>query len=349
MSISFNQTILKEVFDEEIVRFKIGPGAPNRLKQLLDYIDNLENGQLTKQQLLWIINQINFSTSADIVAYCLQNYYDENDINESLYSSGIERTAAYFNDIPCEPTHPTHPNETKAEYIESVLFRCFSNYMIKKGYRAKDIYRCMIRFGCIYNPRSNAIVKLFNNLSSGYFLRSANLDQGSEYEFTDRNMFSGQGNAIKFTSNIVSQITSSSFTDVGGQPFLLTIDYGNLDRLDARPYAYILPTLFYMRDHRVNDFQGVKLRIIREQQDEKRRMQQQQQNLEKWMEMRMQLGTQGGERRQTRKVKATKILKKSKNITNITNLNLTNNKKIRHLRNKSRQERDRRKSKKSKK
>ena len=345
MSISFNKTILKEVFDEEIVRFRIGPGASNRLKQLLDYIDNmLENGQLTQQQLLWIINQINFSTSADIVAYCLQSYYDENDINESLYSSGIERTAAYFNDIPCEPTHPTHPNETKAEYIESVLFRCFSNYMIKKGYRAKDIYRCMIRFGCIYNPRSNAIVKLFNNLSNGYFLRSANLDQGSEYGFTDRNMFSGQGNAINFSSSIVSQITSSSFTDVGGQPFLLTIDYGNLNRLDARPYAYILPTLFYMRDHRVNDFQGVKLRIMREQQDEKRRMQQQQ-NLEKWMEMRTQLGTQGGERRQTRKVKATKILKKSKNITN---LNLTNNKKIRHLRNKSRQERYRKKSKQNK-
>ena len=344
MSIRFDKTKLKEVFDEEIVRFRIGPGASNRLKQLLNYIDNmLENGQLTQQQLLWIINQINFSTSADIVAYCLQSYYDENDINESLYSSGIERTAAYFNDIPCEPTH--HANETKAEYIESVLFHCFSNYMIPKGYRAKDIYRCMIRFGCIYNPRSNAIVKLFNNLSNGYFLRSANLDQGSEYGFTDRNMFSGQGNAINFSSSIVSQITSSSFTDVGGQPFLLTIDYGNLNHLDARPYAYILPTLFFMRDHRVNDFQGVKLRIMREQQGkqqgEQQRRMQQQQNLEKWMEMRTQLGTQGGEKRQTRKVQAIKIVKKSKNIT-------TYNKKIRHLRNKSRQRRYRKKSKQNK-
>lgn len=329
MSLHFNKNALKEVYDEEIRRFGIGTNATNRIKQLLDRVDNMMGdgqNQLTQQQLLSIMHETNTLTSADVVAYCLQSYYDQDEVSESLYSSGIERTAAFFNNVPCEPAHPTHPSETKTEYIESVLFRCFSNYMIAKGYRAKDIYRCMIRFGCMFNPRSNIIVKLFNNLSNGYFLRSENLEEGSEYGFADRNAFTGQGKTIHFTSMIYSRITSSSFSNVSAQPFMLSIDYGNVMMLDARPYAYILPTLLYMSTNRVGDYEGIKRRVMQEGVEQRQKIQQRQQEIQqrqqekqaelgRWLEARTQgfLQAGGGSgKRKSKKNRKTKHKNKSR-------------------------------------
>jgi hypothetical protein len=336
MSLSFNKDILKEVYDEEISRFKISPGANNRIKQFLEDIMRITNDgrdRSSQQQLLQVANIMNTFTSADIVAYCLQLYYDEGDTSESLYSSGIERTSAYFDTIQCEPPHPTYIGESKPEYIETVMFRCFSNYVTKKGYRARDIYRFMIRFGCISNAMSsvNIIRQVFTLLSKNdYYLRSGNLDEGSEHGYTDRNILTGNGKIINLTSSLYSQITDRSYTDVGGQPFLLTIDYGNLDRLDAHPYAYVLPTLFYMRDNRVNDYEGTKRIVIREfleRQQEEIRLQeerrQQQHYANEWMKSRMQLGTQGGGSGRARKIKS----KKSRKIKM--------NKKVHSSRNKS--------------
>jgi len=337
MSLVFNKNTLKEVYDEEISRFKISPGANNRIKQFLEQdimrMTNDGRDQLTQQQLLWAVNIMNTFTSADIVTYCLQLYYDgeEGDASESLYSSGIERTSAYFDTIQCEPPHPTYVGESKPEYIETVMFRCFSKYIINKGYRARDIYRFMIRFGCIFNAMSsvNIIRQVFTLLSKNdYYLRSGNLDEGSEHGYTDRNIFTGNGKIINLTSSLYSQITDRSYTDVGGQPFLLTIDYGNLDRLDAHPYAYVLPTLFYMRDNRVNDYEGTKRIVIREyleRRQEERRLQeerqQQQHYAKEWMKSRMQLGTQGGGGGRVR-VRAIKI--KSKKNKRMINKNKSN-------------------------
>ena len=272
----FDKDILKQAYEEELRHFGIRSNGTNAIKQLLDQIDEM-TGQgrnpLTQEQLLSVIAQTNMFTTADIVAYCLQSYYDqggEDEVSESLYSSGIERTSAYFDNAPCLPAHSDEV--PKVDYIEKVLFKCFSSYMIKKGYReVMDIYRYMIRFGCILNPRSNIIVLLFNNLSNIYYLRSANLDEGSEYGYTDRNMFTGE--LTNLSSKMYSQITTSSFYDVSGQPFMLTIDYGNIITLDAHPYAVVLQALFYMRDKRVNDYERTKIRIMRgdierEQQEE---------------------------------------------------------------------------------
>jgi hypothetical protein len=322
MSLRFNKDTLKEVYHEEITHFKISPGANNRIKEFLEqYIMRMTNdgrNQLTQPQILWTMNYMNTFTSADIVAYCLQLYYDgdEGDASESLYSSGIERTSAYFDTIQCEPPHPTYVGESKPEYIETVMFRCFSKYIINKGYRARDIYRFMIRFGCISNAMSsvNIIRQVFTLLSKNdYYLRSGNLDEGSEHGYADRNIFTGNGKIINLTSSLYSQITDRSYTDVGGQPFLLTIDYGNLDRLDAHPYAYVLPTLFYMRDNRVNDYEETKRIVIQEdleQRQEEIRLQeerrQQQHYANEWMKSRMQLGTKGGGKVRARKIKSKK-------------------------------------------
>jgi len=324
MSLGFNKNTLKEVYDEEIGHFKISPGANNRIKQFLEQdimrMTNDGRDQLTQQQLLWAVNIMNTFTSADIVTYCLQLYYDGEggDASESLYSSGIERTSAYFDTIQCEPPHPTYVGESKPEYIETVMFRCFSNYVTKKGYRARDIYRFMIRFGCISNAMSslNIIMQVFTLLSKNdYYLRSGNLDEGSEHGYADRNIFTGNGKIINFTSSLYSQITSRSFKDVSGQPFLLTINYGNLDRLDAHPYAYVLPTLFYMRDNRVNDYEGTKRIVIREDLER----QQEQHYAKEWMKSRMQLGTQGGGRLRVRAIKI-----KSKKNKRMINKNKSN-------------------------
>lgn len=311
MSLRFDKNDLEEAYKEELRDFGIGPGATNRIKQLLDQVSEIigeDQTQLTEKQLSSVVNQMNMLTTADIVAYCLQSYYDQDQVDESLYSSGIERTTAYFNDTPCEPAHKEE--QSKVDYIETVLFRCFSNYMIKKGYRAKDIYRYMIRFGCIFNPRSNIIVQLFNNLSNRYYLQSANLEEGSEYGYADRNMFTGERKSVNVSSRMYSQITTSSFQNVSGQPFILTIDYGNIATLDARPYAYVLSTLFYMRDNRVSDYDGTKRMLI--EQDLKRR-QEQKEYVNRWMEARMQLGTQGGGRRKSRKNVNINMKNKNKN------------------------------------
>ena len=341
MSLRFDKNTLKQAYEEELSYFRIGPNAPNRIKQLLDQVSEIigEEGQnqLTQKQLSSVINQTNMLTTADIVAYCLQSYYDQDQTDESLYSSGIERTTAYFNDTPCEPAHIEE--EDKVDYIEMVLFRCFSNYMIKKGYRAKDIYRYMIRFGCIFNPRSNIIVQLFNNLSNRYYLRSANLEEGSEYGYTDRNMFTGERKLVNVSSRMYSQITTSSFENVSGQPFMLTIDYGNITTLDARPYAYVLQALFYMRDNRVSNYEGTKMRIMREdiqrqqrqQQEIQQQRQQKQQELDRWLEARTQGflqaggGNGGGGSNKRRKSK--------KNI----NINMKNKNKSRYRRRRERQ------------
>ena len=315
MSLRFEKNTLKQAYDEELRDFGIGPNAPNRIKQLLDQVSEIigeGQNKLTQNQLLSVINQTNMLTTADIVAYCLQSYYDQDQLEESLYSSGIERTTAYFNDAPCEPAHKEE--EDKVEYIETVLFRCFSNYMIKKGYRAKDIYRYMIRFGCIFNPRSNIIVQLFNNLSNRYYLRSANLEEGSEYGYTDRNMFTGERKLVNVSSRMYSQITTSSFENVSGQPFILTIDYGNIATLDARPYAYVLQALFYMRDNRVGDYEGTKMRLMREDVQRQRRQQQKQEELDRWLEARTQGFLQaGGNGRGNGR--GSRIRKSKKNIT----------------------------------
>jgi hypothetical protein len=329
MSLRFDKNTLKQAYEEELSYFRIGPNAPNRIKQLLDQVSEIigeGQNQLTQKQLSSVINQTNMLTTADIVAYCLQSYYDQDQIDESLYSSGIERTTAYFNDTPCEPAHIEE--EDKVDYIETVLFRCFSNYMIKKGYRAKDIYRYMIRFGCIFNPRSNIIVQLFNNLSNRYYLRSANLEEGSEYGYTDRNMFTGERKLVNVSSRMYSQITTSSFQNVSGQPFMLTIDYGNITTLDARPYAYVLQALFYMRDNRVSNYEGTKMRLMqediqrrqRQQQEIQQQRQQKQQELDRWLEARtqgfLQAGGNGGgniKRRKSRKNVNINMKNKNKN------------------------------------
>ena len=329
MSLRFDKNDLKQAYEEELSYFRIGPNAPNRIKQLLDQVSEIigeGQNQLTQKQLSSVINQTNMLTTADIVAYCLQIYYDQDQVDESLYSSGIERTTAYFNDTPCEPAN--NEEQSKVNYIETVLFRCFSNYMIKKGYRAKDIYRYMIRFGCIFNPRSNIIVQLFNNLSNRYYLRSANLEEGSQYGYTDRNMFTGERKLVNVSSRMYSQITTSSFENVSGQPFMLTIDYGNLDRLDARPYAYVLQALFYMRDNRVSDYEGTKMRLMqediqrqqrqqRQQQEIQQQRQQKQQELDRWLEARtqgfLQAGGNGGGNKRRKSKKNININMKNKN------------------------------------
>lgn len=340
----FDENILKQAYEEELRHFGIRSNGTNAIKQLLDQIGSREVTPVTQKQ---VTDRMNMFTTADIVAYCLQSYYDQRDefdINESLYSSGIERTSAYFNDDPCLPAH--NDELPKVEYIENVLFKCFSPYMITKGYRAMDIYRYMIRFGCILNPRSNIFVLLFNNLSNRYYLRSANLDEGSEHGFTDKNMFTGQRNVVNLSSRMQSQITRSDFLNVAGQPFMLTIDYGNIITLDARPYAYVLQALFYMRDNNVSDYEGTKIRIIQEAEEKAaeeqreevqqgrnllRKQLQQQQVTKNWLESRSLFGNQGGGRE--RRIKSKKYKK------------VKVNKKTHYSRNKSRRHRQRRKSK----
>ena len=333
----FNKDLFKQVFDEECSRHLIREGGVNRVKILLEDVDRMSrrgDTQLTAKQQQIVINKMNELTTDDTYIYCLQSYYDlsPEEVTESFYSSGIERTAAYFNKTGCEPAYS---GEGKQDYIETVLFRCFSDFFISKGTKPNDIYRFFIRFGCIFNPRANIIVLLFNILSNNeYFLRSGNLDEGSEYGYTDQNIFSEQGSSeqgsseqgsseqesseqgsseqgsseqgfrdVNFTSRMMLQITTSSFTNVAGQPFMMNIDYGSIITLDAHPYAFVLPTLFYMRDRRVNDYEGTKRRFIqiqRRQQEEQRR---QQENMEGWMEARMQLGSQGGGRKKSKKYK----------------------------------------------
>jgi hypothetical protein len=322
MSLRFDKDTLKEVYDEEIRRFGIGPGARNRLQQFLEVdlmrITNDGRTQLTQEQLLPLIHQMNTFTTADIVAYCLQLYYNDNDVTESLYSSGIERTTAYFDTVRCEPSHPTYPGESKPEYIETVLFNCFSKYITKKGYRARDIYRFIIRFGCIFNVLSsiNIVIRAFTLLSNNNFF----LQSGESGTDSDRNVFTGSGKTVILTSNLYSQIVSSSLDSVSG-PFLLKVNYGNLDRLDARPYAYVLSTLFYMRDNRVNDYEGTRLRIMQEADQARQKQRQKQQDLEKWMEWRMNSmhGTQGGKKGIRIKSKKNKKTKNSKNTYHFRN------------------------------
>ena len=342
----FDKDILKQAYEEELRHFGIRSNGTNAIKQLLDQIGS--STPVTQKQ---VIDRMNMFTTTDIVAYCLQSYYDQRerehdeefDINESLYSSGIERTSAYFDDTPCLPAYSDEV--TKVDYIENVLFKCFSHYMITKGYRARDIYSYMIRFGCILNPRSNIFVLLFNNLSNDYFLRSPNLDEGSEYGYTDRNMFTGQRKVVNLSSKMYSQITRSSYYNVTGQPFILTIDYGNIITLDARPYAYILQALFYMRDNNVSDYEGTKIRIIQEAEEEeaevqRENLQKQREQLRKqlrekqvtenWFKSRLLFGNQGGGRERRIKSKKNKKVKV--------------NKKTHYSRNKSRRHRRRRKS-----
>jgi hypothetical protein len=50
---------------------------------------------------------------------------------------------------------------------------------------------------------------------------------------------------------------------------MMDIDYGNIYTLDARPYAFMLPTLFYMRDHNSSDYEGTKTIIMRRQEEQR--------------------------------------------------------------------------------
>jgi hypothetical protein len=173
-------------------------------------------------------------------------------------------------------------------------------------------------------------VQLFNNLSNRYYLRSANLEEGSEYGYTDRNMFTGERKLVNVSSRMYSQITTSSFENVSGQPFMLTIDYGNITTLDARPYAYVLQALFYMRDNRVSDYEGTKMRIMREDIQRQQRQQQEiQEELDRWLEARTQGFLQaGGNGRGSNKRRKSK-----KNI----NINMKNKNKSRYRRRRERQ------------
>ena len=320
---NFDKNILKQAYDEEVRFFGIGPGATNRIKQFVDQVSEMIGTgiQLTPQQLSLVMTQMNMFTTRDIVAYCLQSYYDQSQEDEqgqlegqedkgnvndtlydSLYTSGIERTAAYFDDARCKPTY--NPSYSILEYIETVLFRCFSNYTIPKGYKAKNIYRLFIRFGCIFNPRSNIIVHLFNNLSNGYYLRSINLDsENEEPRYIDRNIFTGQKNVVHFKTKMNSKITTA-FSD-NLEVFMMDIDYGNIYTLDARPYAFMLPTLFYMRDHNSSDYEGTKMMIMRRQEEQR------QEESADWYGT-SNYARQGGARKKSKKNKNIKNKNKSK-------------------------------------
>jgi hypothetical protein len=307
---NFDKNILEQAYDEEVRFFGIGPGATNRIKQFVDQVSEMIGTgiQLTPQQLSLVMTQMNMFTTRDIVAYCLQSYYDQSEEDEqgrldtlydSLYTSGIERTAAYFDDARCKPTY--NPSYSILEYIETVLFRCFSNYTIPKGYKAKDIYRLFIRFGCIFNPRSNIIVHLFNNLSNGYYLRSINLDsENEEPRYIDRNIFTGQKKVVHFKSKMNSKITTAVSDNL--EVFMMDIDYGNIYTLDARPYAFMLPTLFYMRDHNSSDYEGTKMMIMRRQEEQRQEKKRQEYSDMDWYGM-GNYARQGGARKKSKKYK----------------------------------------------
>ena len=123
-------------------------------------------------------------------------------------------------------------------------------------------------------------------------------------------MFTGERKLVNVSSRMYSQITTSSYENVSGQPFILTIDYGNITTLDARPYAYVLQTLFYMRDNRVVDYEGTKMRLM---QEDIQRQQKQKEYVYRWMESRMQLVTQGGGRRKSKKNIIINMKNKNKN------------------------------------
>ena len=315
---NFDKNILKQAYDEEVRFFGIGPGATNRIKQFVDQVSEIIGTgiQLTPQQLSLVMTQMNMFTTRDIVAYCLQSYYDQSQEDEqgrldtlydSLYTSGIERTAAYFDDARCKPTY--NPSYSILEYIETVLFRCFSNYTIPKGYKAKDIYRLFIRFGCIFNPRSNIIVHLFNNLSNGYYLRSINLDsENEEPRYIDRNIFTGQKKVVHFKSKMNSKITTAVSDNL--EVFMMDIDYGNIYTLDARPYAFMLPTLFYMRDHNSSDYEGTKTIIMRRQEEQRQEEERRRRSMD-WYGV-DNPARQGGARKKSKKNKNIKNKSKSK-------------------------------------
>ena len=96
--------------------------------------------------------------------------------------------------------------------------------------------------------------------------------------------------------------------------------------LDARPYAYILPTLLYMSTNRVGDYEGIKRRVMQEGVEQRQKIQQRQQEIQqrqqekqaelgRWLEARTQgfLQAGGGSgKRKSKKNRKTKHKNKSR-------------------------------------
>jgi hypothetical protein len=84
--------------------------------------------------------------------------------------------------------------------------------------------------------------------------------------------------------------------------FMMDIDYGNIYTLDARPYAFMLPTLFYMRDHNSSDYEGTKMMIMRRQEEQRQEKKRQEYSDMDWYGM-GNYARQGGARKKSKKYK----------------------------------------------
>jgi hypothetical protein len=305
MSFNFNKGRFKKVFQTELRDFGIRQGATNRLKKLdLEVQGVIASQELNSQQRRIILNQLNLSTTADLYKYKLQSYFDESSeidaVIDCFYGSGIARTLLFVNDDKkCTPLYEYDGKVSGGlnEYIEGVLFPYFSNYLINKGILQEHrIYSYFIRFGCIFNPTGNPIVSYFNILSNQYLV-DGNVE-GSQNKVRDKNVFS-RSMPVSFKSIVYLKILNLQL-NTNGEPFFLSIDYGNIDNLYASfPYKYILSTLLYMSMNPDVAYEDAK-RITTTQEQQLEQVMQQRtqkhQELDRWLKMRTEgyLGTQGG-------------------------------------------------------
>ena len=308
MSFNFNKGRFKKVFQTELRDFGIRQGATNRLKKLdLEVQGVIASQELNSQQRRIILNQLNLSTTADLYKYKLQSYFDESseidEVIDCFYGSGIARTLLFVNDDKkCTPLYEYDGKVGGGlnEYIEGVLFPYFSNYLINKGILQEHrIYSYFIRFGCIFNPTGNPIVNYFNILSNQYLV-DGNVE-GSQNQVRDKNVFS-RSMPVSFKSIVYLKILNlqNLQLNTNGEPFFLSIDYGNIDNLYASfPYKYILSTLLYMSMNPDVAYEDAK-RITTTQEQQLEQVMQQRtqkhQELDRWLKMRTEgyLGTQGG-------------------------------------------------------
>ena len=308
MSFNFNKGRFKKVFQTELRDFGIRQGATNRLKKLdLEVQGVIASQELNSQQRRIILNQLNLSTTADLYKYKLQSYFDESSeidaVIDCFYGSGIARTLLFVNDDKkCTPLYEYDGKVVGGlnEYIEGVLFPYFSNYLINKGILQEHrIYSYFIRFGCIFNPTGNPIVNYFNILSNQYLV-DGNVE-GSQNQVRDKNVFS-RSMPVSFKSIVYLKILNlqNLQLNTNGEPFFLSIDYGNIDNLYASfPYKYILSTLLYMSMNPDVAYEDAK-RITTTQEQQLEQVMQQRtqkhQELDRWLKMRTEgyLGTQGG-------------------------------------------------------
>ena len=104
---------------------------------------------------------------------------------------------------------------------------------------------------------------------------------------------------VSFKSIVYLKILNLQW-NTNGEPFFLSIDYGNIDNLYASfPYKYILSTLLYMSMNPDVAYEDAK-RITTTQEQQLEQVMQQRtqkhQELDRWLKMRTEgyLGTQGG-------------------------------------------------------